>query len=208
VKNLSYILNIILFVAVAILYYFHFSSNKTEVANDVVGIDSVSTKSSLKIAYVVSDTLLSNYDYFKIKSKELEAEKKKMEDDMGRRAKGLEREVVDFQRTAGSLTINQAKALEENLYKKRENLMKRQEGLAQTLMQKEAAINNKLYENVTNFLEEYGKDNNLEVVLSHQRGSGLLYAHKGLDITQVVIEGLNKAYQESLKINTDSTESK
>ena len=163
-KNLSYILNIILFIAVAILYYFHFSNAKTETHTDVMGVDSISAPSSLKIAYVVSDTLLANYDYFKVKSDELQAEKKKMEDDMNRRAKGLEREVVDFQRTAGSLTINQAKALEENLYKKRENLMKRQEGLAQTLMQKEAAINSKLYEDVTDFLEKYGKSNDLEVV--------------------------------------------
>ncbi len=207
-KNLSYILNIILFIAVAILYYFHFSSAKTETRSDVTGVDSISVAGAHKIAYVISDTLLANYDYFKIKSEELQAEKKKMEDDMNRRAQGLEREVADFQRTAGSLTINQAKALEENLYKKRENLMKRQEGLSQTLMQKEAAINGKLYDDVTRFLEKYGKKNNLEVVLSQQRGSGLLYAHKGLDITQVVIEGLNKTYQESLKIKTDSTESK
>ncbi len=207
-KNLSYILNIILFIAVAILYYFHFSSGKTETHTDVMGVDSISTPSSLKIAYVVSDTLLKHYEYSKIKSEELEAERKKIQEDMTRRGRGLEQEAADFQRTAGSLTINQAKALQENLYKKQENLMRRQEGLALSLRQKEAEISNKLYENVTNFLEEYGKKNGLEVVLSHQRGGGVLYAHKGLDITQVVIEGLNEAYQESLKINTDSTESK
>jgi len=45
-------------------------------------------------------------------------------------------------------------------------------------------------------LKEYGDKNNLQLVLTYSRGSDVLYANEGLEITDEVIEGLNAAYGE------------
>ena len=204
-KNLSLTLNIILFIAVAILYFLHFSSDNTvEEAGDE-SATSAFDKSNLKIAYVNSDSLISNFDFFIEKSEELESERLKSESDLETRARGIEKQVSDFQRTRGNMTINQARAIEEDLYKKQQNLLQYRENLAQNLMKKESEINNELYDKVSSYLKDYGSQHQMEIVLSYTRNSGVLYANDSLDITQVVIAGLNESYRNSTAVKADST---
>lgn len=205
VKNLSLILNIVLFIAVAILYFLYFSSdNKIEEAGNEL-VDTTFDKSKLKIAYVNSDSLISKFDFFIEKSEELKNERLKSESDLESRARGIEKQVSDFQRTRGNMTINQARAVEEDLYKKQQNLLQYRENLAQNLLKKESEINDELYTKVSSYLKEYGNQHQMEIVLSFTRNSGVLYAKDSLDITQVVIAGLNEAYRKTSAINTDST---
>ena len=198
-------MNIILFIAVAILYFLHFSSDNTvEEAGDE-SATSAFDKSNLKIAYVNSDSLISNFDFFIEKSEELESERLKSESDLETRARGIEKQVSDFQRTRGNMTINQARAIEEDLYKKQQNLLQYRENLAQNLMKKESEINNELYDKVSSYLKDYGSQHQMEIVLSYTRNSGVLYANDSLDITQVVIAGLNESYRNSTAVKADST---
>lgn len=193
-KNLSLVLNIVLFVAVGVLFYLHFSERpvETQVQSSLEG----TPKSKAVIAYINSDSLLNNYEF----SKEIQDKLKKLEEkyqaEFANRAKGLENEVANFQQNAGSMTQNQARALEEDLMRKRNNLMQYQENLGQKLMQEQAKYNEELYENVATFLKNYGQKENLDVVLTYTKGSGVLYASDSLDITKVVIAGLNEKHKE------------
>jgi len=88
--------------------------------------------------------------------------------------------------------------------KKQQNLRVYQEDLSRKLRQKEAELNNELYKTISDYLKSYGDENNLQLVLTYSRGSDVLYANEGLEITNEVIEGLNKAYN----AESDSTDSK
>ncbi len=206
-KNLSLVLNIVLFVAVVVLYFLHFSSRN--IGNENVNTVSTANGSHgpVSIAYVNSDTLLQNYQFFKDMADQLEAKRKKLENEFTTRAKGLEGEFATFQRTGSSMTINQARAVEEDLMKKRDNLMKYQETLAQELQKEEVRINNELYDKVSEYLNDYGKKNNYQLVLTYQKGSGVLYANDSLNITQQVVSGLNDTYK-SAAVKTDTVATK
>ena len=110
------------------------------------------------------------------------------------RAEGLQKEINNFQSTAGNMTISQARAVEEDLQKKQQNLMMYQDQLRQQLMQEEAKMNTELYDKVSDYLQDYGLDKNLQIVLTYTKGSGVLYANEGLDITDQILSGLNDAY--------------
>ena len=69
-----------------------------------------------------------------------------------------------------------------------------QETLTQTLMQEEAKISNELYDKVADYLRDYGLANNFQLVLTYQKGSGVLYANDSLNITQQIVVGLNDVY--------------
>lgn len=193
-KNLSLVLNIVLLVAVGVLFYLHFAGNSVESLPETTV--QAGTKSKAVIAYVNSDSLLNNYEF----SKEIQDKMKNLESkyqaEFANRAKGLENEVSNFQRNSGSMTIAQARALEEDLMRKRDKLMQYQENLGQQLMQEQAKYNEELYDNVASFLKEYGKKEDLDVVLTYTKGSGVLYASDSLDITKVVIAGLNEKHKE------------
>lgn len=194
-KNVSLILNVVLFIAVAVLYFLHFSDKgSTGASSETVSGSNYAQNENLAIAYINSDSLLENYQYFKDMADQLEAKRKKLEADFTTRAKGLENEFATFQRTAQSMTINQARAGEEDLMKKRENLLKYQESLSQDLMREESKMNEELYNKVAGYLNDYGKQKNYQLVLTYQKGSGVLYANDSLNITNEVVKGLNDSY--------------
>jgi outer membrane protein len=193
VKNLSIVLNVILAVAVTVLYVLHFTG--TSDSAEVSEATGSQAPSDLSIAYVNSDSLLSNYDYFKELEKKFMDKTEKLNVEYQNRAEGLQREISNFQSTAGNMTISQARAVEEDLRKKQQNLMMYQEQLGQQLRQEESVMNTDLYDKVSDYLQEYGKNKNLQIVLTYTKGSGVLYANEGLDITQEVMTGLNEAYK-------------
>lgn len=190
-KNLSIILNVVLLVAVLVLYFLHFSTQ-----DDSENATSSDTPDPmpLSIAYINSDTLLENYEYSKVAADELENKKDELQAEYENRARGLQTEIQNFQRNAQNMTIAQARAVEEDLTKKQQNLMRYQETLTQTLVQEEAKISNELYDKVAAYLRDYGIANNFQLVLTYQKGSGVLYANDSLDITRKVVDGLNDAY--------------
>jgi outer membrane protein len=192
VKNLSIVLNVILAIAVIVLYVLHFTGQSS--VDDANQSTQSTTPTNLSVAYVNSDSLLSNYDYFKDLEQQFTEKRDKLNAEYQNRAEGLQKEISNFQTTAGNMTISQARAVEEDLRKKQQNLMMYQEQLGQQLMQEEVSMNSDLYDKVSEYLQDYGKNKNLQIVLTYTKGSGVLYANDSLDITKEVIVGLNEAY--------------
>ena len=201
-KNLSLILNGILILAVAFLYYNEFTDSDDGEADDDITNTVVS---NLSIAYVNSDTLFANYNYYEEVSTMLDAKRTQLQQEYSRRAEGLQKQIEDYQRTQTNLTIAQARAVEEDLGRKRQNLLQYQETISQDMMREESAITQDLYEKVASFLKTYGDENNLQVVLTYSPGSGVLYANDELDITSAVILGLNTAEENEPATESDST---
>ncbi len=191
-KNLSLILNIVLLVAVVILYVLHFSDRRLPETKS--SISDTSTV-NLKVAYINSDSVLKHYDYLKVNREQLEAKTKKMDQDLRNRTAGLQNEITAYQRNVSGMTLGQARAAEEDLGKKQQNLQLYQQSLQQQLMQEEAKLNKELYDRITGYLKEYGQEKGLQVVLKFDPTSDVLYGGAGLDITNDVIQGLNAAYQ-------------
>ncbi|MFC5623701.1 OmpH family outer membrane protein [Algoriphagus winogradskyi] len=148
----------------------------------------------LKVAFVYTDSVINKYDYFKTKSEELTEKGKKFEGDLQGRATGFQQEVQTFQQTGGNMTVNQQRAKQEELAKKEQNLMTYRDNLMQELSADEAALYSEVYDRVQNYLKKYAETNELTMILSYTRGGAVWYGNDALDITESVIEGLNKDY--------------
>jgi outer membrane protein len=90
--------------------------------------------------------------------------------------------------------MNQARAKEEELVKKEQNLMTYRNNLMQELSTDESALYSEVYDQVQKFMKDYAKTNKLDVVLSYTRGGAVWYASDAIDVTASVVEGLNKQY--------------
>ncbi len=206
-KQVSIIINIVLAVAVAILYYLHFRSG-TQSANTATTGGVTGVQGDLRIAYINADSVLAHYEYYKVNREKLEAKGKKMDTDLSNRAQGLQREITSYQNTAANLTIGQARALEEDLTKKQQNLRVYQERLSQEMAIEENKFNKELYDRITAYLKEYGVQNGIHAVLKFDLTSDLLYAGDAIDITKDVIVGLNEGYKNDKEQARDSTKVK
>lgn len=189
-KNLSLALNIVLLVAVGVLYYLHFSPKGSQSATG-----SANTGAAASIAYINADSVVKYYDFLKDNKIVIEEKTKKMDSDFRNRAESLQSEITAYQRNASTLTIGQARALEEDLTKKQQNLQLYQQSLNQELATEEAKLNKELYERITNFLKTYSKDKGIQVVFKFDTTSDVLYGGDALDITSDVMKGLNETYK-------------
>ncbi len=155
--------------------------------------------------------MLKYYEFFNVNKEKLEAKGKKLDQDFRNRAQSLQNDISAYQRNVGSMTIGQAKAVEEDLGKKQQNLQLYQRSLEQEIMTEQGKMNEDLYARITAYLKQYGDEKGLQVVLKYDPSSDLLFGGKSIDITQDVIKGLNDAYKvENAKPATpvDSTATK
>jgi len=204
-KNLSIGLNVALLIAVAVLYYLHFASPSSK--TNSAGNNGVLLQDA-KIAFINADSVLKYYSFLEVNKKELEAKGSKLEQDFRDRAQSLQNDVNQYQRTVNNMTFGQAKAAEEDLAKKQQNLQMYQQRLQQELAIEEGKLNRELYERITKFLKGYASQNNLQVVLKYDPTSDVLFGGETLDITQAVIDGLNTEYKNEKEGNVKSDTTK
>lgn len=148
----------------------------------------------MKVAFVYTDSVINKYDYFKKMSEEITAKGQRFDSDLQSRARGFEQEVSTFQQTGGNMTPNQARAKQDELVQKEQNLMTYRNNLMQELSADEAKMMNDIYEQVQAFIKDYAAENEIDIILSYTRGGAMWYANDAIDVTASVVEGLNKKY--------------
>lgn len=195
-KKLSLWLNVVLIIAVAGIYFLHFTGNKTtksEVSED--GTEQIIDR-DYAIAYVNIDTLVRNYNLFVDKSDELTQKKNESEAELQIQSKSFEKEVRDFQEktSKGLITRTKAQQLQQELAQKEQQLYAMRDNLAMQLSEEEQVMYRQVLSEVMDYLVEYNKDYNYKYIFSNSFGGQLLYTDKSLNITSDVLVGLNEKY--------------
>ena len=193
-KNLSIGLNVLLLIAVIVLYILHFSGNGKSTSNQG---GTATVNADAKIVYINMDTLLNNYT----QSRELnEAFLKKLEanrTELNIKVKNFDREAAEFRNKVennGFMTRERAEQAQMDLMIKQQNLQKLQQEMTENAQREQMEINRKLYDAITNFLTEYNKAKGFQLILSTTLGGNVLFAQEGFDITNEVVSQLNKQY--------------
>ncbi len=206
-KRFSIILNVVLILAVAILYYFHFSNYCRTCATTADG-DSTSTTKPIvmspkeikasKIVFVNSDVLNREYDFVKDLTAAAQLKQQRLEGAYQIKAQKFQQDYADLQQKAsqGLLSENQGVAAQEDLKKRKEELDK-MEAQLQTLVEEIQKSNEEVRKTVVDYVREYNKNGNYNYILTHTDGPGgvLIYANDSLDITREILEGLNAQYK-------------
>jgi outer membrane protein len=81
---------------------------------------SSSANNSEAVVYVNSDSLLTNYDYFKAVQLTFQEKSKKAQADLTAKGAAFQREVAAYQQNAGSLSADQRASTEERLARKQQ----------------------------------------------------------------------------------------
>ncbi len=194
-KNLSIILNVVLIIAVAILYFVEFSGNKKTPVTTVVA-------SKGAVVYVNIDSLLNNYKFASDLNEKFLKKQEDSRTDFNFKAKKLEKEAVEFQRKLqnnGFLNRARAEAAQRELMSKRQNLQELEQKLSAELMAEQNANSKRLFDSVTNYLKIYNAKYNYSLILSTTKGGNVLFSQPGLDITKPIIDGLNARYNPEKK---------
>lgn len=192
-KNFNTIYQVVLSIAVLVLFYLHFSKDNAAVVPSVISTDSTGkiVFENKSTVYINGDSLLNNYEYFKKAKKDFEARTKRTENEIVAKRTALEKELMQYQQNGISMSSEQRAKTEENLMRKEQELRMFSENAAAKLQEDQDKFNEALFDKVALYLKEYCKDRNYQVVLNYTKGSTILFASDSLDITSEVLKGLN-----------------
>ncbi len=202
-KNLSMGLNVVLVVAVAILYFLHFSDKKTSTTKAKF-TPSRSQDSSVAvnaaIAYVELDSLNEHISYIKNKRKELEAEQKAIETEWNSSYKVMENKKNNFLKKGESITQEMAQQFQGELMQEQQQVDDKRQSLTQRLNEKSYKFMEDVQQKLKEFLEAYNSEKNFMYIFT--TGTGLdymVYKDSSLNITADVIAGMNEKMNSTAK---------
>jgi outer membrane protein len=209
-KNLSVVLNIVLIIAVAILYYLHFTGSHNSRDSVSAGNDSLAVSKPVVLApkdikasrsvFVNLDVLNEKYEFIKDLSASAQAEQRALETKYQTKGQKLQEDYAAFQQKAqaGLLSDNQINAEQEAFAKRKEEL-DQLEMQSQNLMDKIQQRNEEANVNLREYIKEYNKSSNYNYVFAYSNSplSQVLLADDSLDITSEILEGLNNQYKNS-----------
>lgn len=198
-KNIGYVINGVLAVAINVLFVLFFTSNKSSSSNagSVQNMENDST-SGFSIAYVNVDSLLTNYEFAKDASSRLMKKFNSFQNSVAQKQREFQTEVQKFEeKRQNNAFISQERAMQEaqRIQKLEADLAKMAQRLETEYMQEQQTLNNQVTDSVRVSLEIYNKTANYEIILSNRAMDNVLIAKDKYDITNQMLELLNSRYK-------------
>jgi outer membrane protein len=188
-KNSSLLIyNVILTLAVGILYFLHFKNNSASAP--VTNTASVGKK----IVYVNTDSLLNNYQFYKDTQKEFENKGYRLQVDLGSKEKALQNELGAIQQRAQTMTQVELQAADITLKKKGADFQAYSQQQQQKLAEDQSKRVDEIYTAIRDHIKSMNKGNQYEYVLGYAKGGGILFADESVDVTKAIVKGLNDTY--------------
>lgn len=190
------IISIIALIGVAVLFVLHFLPKKETIDNKPP-----KTIDKVTFAFVNTDTIWAKYDFVLDVQVDLANLEKIYQNQYATAVSNFQKEYNDYLKkgTAGLLTLNEQKQTEEKLSKKQQEISEMENQLSQKLLDEKTHRNQEVHDTIVNHIARYNKTKNYTFIFEKSFGGGLLFANEGLDITQDILTGLNKEYDEMQK---------
>lgn len=194
-KNLLLAVNIILIVAVGILFYLHFNKKSEMVHSKPIVSGTVIQQNGSQplIAYIELDSLNEKISFIKNKRKELEAEQRAIENEWQAGYGSLEKQRDDFLKKGNAITQEDAERMQNSLLQQQQQIDNKKQTMIQKLSEKSFRSMEDFQKQLKDFLSDYNKQFNFSYILT--TGNGLdymVFKDSTLNITDDVIKGMNE----------------
>ncbi|MCW8898386.1 MAG: OmpH family outer membrane protein [Flavobacteriales bacterium] len=206
-KNLSLVLNTVMGIAIIILFYLQLSSKAvtpaeqqieevptTEAIEEMI-VSSDSSKS--KIGYINVDSLQIKYKlYDELKSK-LEKKEKSYEAQFKAKTLAFQKKYEDIRKRSQNMTEFELQLNQKELAEEDEKLYQMREEFAQRLEKEMIELNVQLYKTIKEYIKQHNELTKYDIIIGEsQTRNFVLDFNKDIDITNDIVKGLNKKYNE------------
>ncbi|MDR2384110.1 MAG: OmpH family outer membrane protein [Tannerella sp.] len=207
-EKIHYVIEGALGIAVIVLFALFFSNNQKIDLSGTSSLDSGSYAGSLlPIAYVNVDSLTQKYQYSIDLSEQIARKFENSHANLTEKLRKLQSEAVDFQRkvdTRSFLSEERALAEQQRLVKKQEDLQQLEAQLSKELGDEQLRLNEDLRKTIITQLKEFNKNKSYHIIFGNMRDD-ILYANDIYDITNEVIDFLNKNYTSTQEETSKTT---
>lgn len=165
--------------------------------NGGVVADSAASTKNLKIAYVLIDTLTSQYELYKEASENFQNKRNNAEARITKKGQNFAMQLEQFQNKlrANQLTQMQAEKEQARLAKLQQDIQDLEVSLSASLQEEYQKELQALTDTIQTFMSVYAKGKGYDFVLCKSSGiDNVLYANEEYDVTAEVVAALNEKY--------------
>jgi len=163
-----------LFTALAVLYYLYFSSSR--------------------IVYVESARLINNYQGMIDARKAYKTKASVWKSNIDSLTNDVQQAIMDYEKDSRSMTNKEKELSKKLINTKQKQLADYQKAIQDKASQEDQERTQMVLQEVNQYIKEYGEKNGYKIILAATEYGNLAYATDDLDITDKIIEGLNKKY--------------
>lgn len=173
-----------------------------------VTADDGAVLSGMNIAFIEIDTLTSQYEFAKQTTLELEKKSTNARNTIQTKTQQLEKNVAAFQQklqSNGFTSREQAENAQAALQREQNNLVALQQRLESELANEQQKFLEAFQDSLDHFLTDYNVDKKYDLILNK---AAILHASRRYDITQEVVNGMNRRYKKDATAKVDTTKTK
>lgn len=193
-KNASLIFNVVLTLAVGVLFYLHFTSNRQNTVASKNTTTGSKAEGQTRIAYFEMDSLTNSFSMVKDVKSELAKEEDKMNNELNRLQKMYNDRIVFYQKQAETMSQVESEKANRDILQLQENIRGKKQEMDQKYqdlyMRKMQDVKSKIEE----FLKDYNKSKGYSYILAYEPGI-IYYRDTVYNITNDLVKGLNSQYK-------------
>ena len=197
-NKIQIIVDSILAAAIVALFVLFFTVAPGKKGAAAEGETVVALQEQMPVAYLNLDSLLANYTFAQEAQDKLMTKQEDARLKLNTKARTLQNEMADFQRKLDNnafLSRERAESEANRLQKKQQDLQELEAKLTNDILAENQSLNLQLRDTLDNYLKEYNADGKYQIIFANQANDNVLLAQPGYDITNEVVEALNKRYK-------------
>ena len=195
-KQTPLVLSIISLVAVAVFGILFFTTGKSDGKGAVETEESGVAAQKGDIVYIDLDRILMEYDMANDLRSVVETKVQNIQAEINRRGKKLETDVKSFQEKIdkGIMTRSVAEVQSQKLQQQEAEFNNYAAQKQQEIQEEQLVMMNQLGDAIKTYLDNFNAEKQYAMILTNQGGAPVITADANLDITDLVLAGLNEEY--------------
>lgn len=191
-KNFTLGLNIVLLLAVSVLFYLHFTS--PAVVSQHEGQSKSVPAGNFRIAYFETDSIQDNFEYFKEVSAELQAKDQANAKLLGDMKSTFASKYQELQKAASALSQTELAAKQQELMQMEKAFQGKEKMMSDEMQDEQFRKMQDVKKKIEDYLIEYNKDKGYAYIFSSSADL-MYYKDTAYNITKEVVNGLNRLYK-------------
>ena len=174
-NTISIVIALIFSVAIAILFYLHFTKEN-------------------RYVYVDAQKLVNGYTGMIDARKEYEQKSLVWKANLDTLRHEAEVKIKEYEATVSKLNPNEKKLMEELIASKQEQFNNYQQIVSENVRKEDQELSAKVLAKVNDFIKRYGREKGYTIIMAATQYGNIIYADDKVNITEEVLVGLNAEY--------------
>jgi outer membrane protein len=175
-RNLTVIVCGINFLGLIVLFYLHFANR------------------GQKIVYIDSSKVINAYQGMTQARQEYQIKASVWKANIDTLAADVQKKITEYQKESAKMPAREKELSKQLIQTKQQQLAEYQRAVNDKAQQEDALMTRKVMDEINAYIKKYGEQHHHTIVLAATDQGNIAFAEKDLDITEQIIEGLNKSY--------------